>query len=399
MTNNTKLKEISEEQIEALNDIITDAEQKLIKYKDACEAETDVEIKARFYLKIEQIEKLIKKIKQDIEQIEYPKWLLVEITDDGEKTLIDFSKLLDENVNEVIEIDEDYYEAHYSNWDGGEVLALVDVKGHVIVKDIAEYTIIDDSHFIIFSGGLKYDDYADENYAAVIDYFGDEIIPPIKNKGIEYLENYGLFLLGESLLYDRAGNYVGTKDSNDECANEDYLIFINKQKGLIYKDSIVLEPIYDQIKCEFDSPRFEVFYLTHYDKLGVAIFYDGENIFLIEPQYVTLFQTSIPFIYMAETAKDLPYKLLLVCNMLTGTPDAYQFNSVIEINTSIDSHDYFCCGMNTDGTIVFYEKSLLSFDSTDTIINQFNIPSVDIDKIKNNISLLLQSRFEVVNTY
>ena len=80
-------------------------------------------------------------------------------------------------------------------------------------------------------------------------------------------------------------------------------------------------------------------------------------------------------------------------------PDTYQFNSVIEINTSIDSHDYFCCGMNADETKVFYEKSLLSFDSADTIINQFNIPSVDIEEIKNNISTLLQGRFEVVNTY
>ena len=400
MTNYIELKEISEEeQTDALKIIITDAEQKLIKYRKAHEAETDIEIKAKFHFKIENIETLIGKINQDIDQIEYPKWLLVEVTDDAENTLIDFSKLLDENVNEIVEIDNDYYEAHYSNWDGWEVMALIDSKGNIIVKDIAEYKIIEKSQIIIIAGGLKYDDYADDNYSAVIDLNGNEIISPVKNTGIRYLQNNSLYLVDSSALYDKQGEYIGEKDSYDECVNDDYIIFTEKKRGLTYKNQIILEAIYDQIKCEFDSPKFEVFYLRKAGLLGLAIFYDGEQIFSFNPQYISLFQTSIPFIFIAETAKDLPYKLLLVCNLSAGMPNVYEFNSVIEINTSLDSHEYFCCGMNTDETIVFHEKSLLSFDSTDTIINQFNIPSVDIEEIKNSISTLLQGRFEVVNTY
>ena len=167
---------------------------------------------------------------------------------------------------------------------------------------------------------------------------------------------------------------------------------------MIYRDHIILEANYDQIKC-FDSQKFEVFYLRRAGLFGVAIYSDGNQLFSFEPKFISLSQTSIPLIFIAETAKNLSYKLVLICNTNTGKLDTYQFNSVFEINTAIQSNDYFCCGLNSNSTIVFYENALLSNDNRDHAINQFSIPNEDVENIKESISTVLQSRFEITNTY
>ena len=399
METNIKIKEVSElEQINEIDEQLARLKKKLLKLSATEIDESDSKARAKLDKAIDEAEKKFKELKSQSENTFYPKWILVEENDDKENVLIDFSAVLDENVYDVEGIDNDFFELHYSDWTGGEVMAIVNGKGNLVVKNITDYTPAGKSAFIIYATGLKYDENEDDNYASVIDILGNEIIAPEKNVSIEFLENNNLYQVNKKYLYNNGGGFIGINETANHYEEEDFIIFtINEKQGLLLKDTVVIEPKYDYIREEYDAPSIQVFYINADGKLGAVIYYEGDQVFFIEPQFETLFQSTIPYIFIASTIADT--KLVLTCDVKAKTFDCFAFTDIVEINMAVNSDEYICCGINAGQSTLFYPASLLSFDFSDFSIIQQPLYTDNIKQIRTAIAGLLETRFDIINRY
>ena len=151
------------------------------------------------------------------------KWELLDSNKTANNGLVfDFSELIHERVFEVEDIQNtNYYAVFYSDWAGGEVIALVDFFGKVIVKQILDYKILTNGQIIIEANGLKDElGYEDDRYMSVINDCGVDVIPPIKNIGIAYDDRNKLYLVGNELYFDLDGNQVEPPTKEDDFDDE-----------------------------------------------------------------------------------------------------------------------------------------------------------------------------------
>jgi hypothetical protein len=197
------------------NEELNKIQNKIDFYKEAAESE---ELSAD-----EHNEMLLSRIRYYESQQKYDidegKWELLDSNKSANNGLVfDFSELIHERVFEVEDIQNtNYYAVFYSDWAGGEVIALVDFIGRIIVKQILDFKILTNGHIIIEANGLKDEiGYEDDRYFSVIDDCGVEIIPPIKNIGIDYDDINKLYVVGKKLYYNLDGNQVEPPSYEDD---------------------------------------------------------------------------------------------------------------------------------------------------------------------------------------
>jgi hypothetical protein len=400
MENNLKIKEVSEEeQKEQVEKKINALKKEIAKFYHEYVNEKDELKKIAIKNNVNSTKELVNAFKLEIENISYPHWVLIdENAEDEEQVLMNFSTLLDENVYDVEKIANGFYLVHYSDWTSREVMAIVNDEGDVVVESISDYTQINGEDFIIYANGLKYEEHADYRYVAVIDKNGYEIIPPIKEGSIEFIENNNLYHVNNKLLYNMEGEDIGIYEGDLSDNEEDFIIFgLNNKQGLLLNDTIILYPIYDKIIEDLEESEFQVFYIKAKGLTGVVIFDNNKQVFFIEPQFKSLALSEIPYIFIASTASKA--KLILTCDLNTATFDCFPFNEIVVINLSLSSGEYVCCGINPGKTTLFYRKSLFTFISSDFSFDIKQLTTDNIDEIKNAIGGLLESRLEIVNRY
>ncbi|MFZ9695915.1 MAG: hypothetical protein ACO3AY_08580 [Chitinophagaceae bacterium] len=199
---------LSEEELQEIQKKI----DMLKKYSEADKSLTD-DLNERLQARIKNYES------QQVYDIDETAWELIDSnTKVNNGVVFDFSKLIDERVFEVEDIENtDYYAVFYTDWAGWDVIAIVNYSGRIIVKQILDYEILANGHIIIEANGLKDGlGHEDDRYVSVIDDYGNEVIPPIKNIGIEYDARNNLYVVGKKVYFDIEGNQAAAPPDDEE---------------------------------------------------------------------------------------------------------------------------------------------------------------------------------------
>jgi hypothetical protein len=149
-------------------------------------------------------------------------------------------ELGDDSISEAFQIDEDFIEARYSDYDTSEFSALFSPDGGLIKKGICELTYISDTNDFIISTNVNGDsacyeyttDHEKDLYG-VINSSGDYVLNP-EWDFIEYSEVYGCYICDEKTYYiddDRIGSLVVDLDEAVILKNGDSFILLSQDKS------------------------------------------------------------------------------------------------------------------------------------------------------------------------